>query len=236
MASGRRLTLEKYDPVDTLPFDTNEDARRLLNKRVRRLYDLTQLLFAQNRWSVLFIFQAMDGAGKDSAIKHVMRGLDPKATQVFSFKLPSTEELKHDFMWRCMKSLPERGRIGIFNRSYYEEVLVSRVHPELLEHQQLPKRCVSKHIWHDRFEDIRAHRTLPGAQRDGHPKDLSERLEDRAASPLSRTPERPVQEMEVLGQRRQRTAALEGIHGRLREGALLDEHPGRSVVRRPGRP
>ena len=147
VASGRRLTLEKYDPADTVPFATNEGARRLLNKRVRRLYDLTQLLFAQNRWSVLFIFQAMDGAGKDSAIKHVMRGLDPKATQVFSFKLPSTEELKHDFMWRCMKSLPERGRIGIFNRSYYEEVLVSRVHPELVEHQQLPKRCVSKHIW-----------------------------------------------------------------------------------------
>ena len=156
MASGRRLALEKYDPVDTLPFDTKENARRLLNKRVRRLYDLTQLLFAQNRWSVLFIFQAMDGAGKDSAIKHVMRGLDPKATQVFSFKLPSTEKRKHHFMWRCMKSLPERGRIGIFNRSYYEEVLVSRVHPELLVHQQLPKRCVSKRIWHDRFEDIRA--------------------------------------------------------------------------------
>jgi PPK2 family polyphosphate:nucleotide phosphotransferase len=148
--------LAKYDPADTLPFDAAEGARRLLAKRVRRLYDLTQLLSAQNRWSVLFIFQAMDGAGKDSAIKHVMRGLDPKATQVFSFKSPSTEELKHDFMWRCMKSLPERGRIGIFNRSYYEEVLAPRVHPELLEHQQLPKRCVSDHIWHDRFEDIRA--------------------------------------------------------------------------------
>jgi PPK2 family polyphosphate:nucleotide phosphotransferase len=155
VASGRRLILDKYNPVDTDPFDDNDNARRLLNKRVRRLYDLTQLLFAQNRWSVLFIFQAMDGAGKDSAIKHVMRGLDPKATQVFSFKVPSTEELKHDFMWRCMKSLPERGRIGIFNRSYYEEVLVSRVHPELLEHQQLPKRLVTKDLWNDRFEDIR---------------------------------------------------------------------------------
>ena len=104
---------------------------------------------------MLFIFQAMDGAGKDSAIKHVMRGLDPKATQVYSFKTPSPEELKHDFMWRCMKSLPERGRIGIFNRSYYEDVLVSRVHPELLESASCPASCVTPHIWRDRFEDIR---------------------------------------------------------------------------------
>ena len=112
-------------------FTSQEGAQQLLRKSVRRLYDLTELLSAQNRWSVLVIFQAMDGAGKDSAIKHVMRGLDPKSTQVYGFKVPSTEELKHDFMWRCMKALPERGRIGIFNRSYYEDVLVTRVHPEL---------------------------------------------------------------------------------------------------------
>ena len=98
----------------------------------------------------------MDGAGKDSAIKHVLRGLDPKSTQVYSFKTPSPEELKHDFMWRCLKNLPERGRIGIFNRSYYEEVLVSRVHPKMLEQRQLPPRCVTPHIWRDRFEDISA--------------------------------------------------------------------------------
>jgi PPK2 family polyphosphate:nucleotide phosphotransferase len=153
---SRRLSLHRYNPADTKPFDDQEGTRRLLRKAVRRLYDLTQLLSAQNRWSVLFIFQAMDGAGKDSAIKHVMRGLDPKVTQVFSFKSPSTEELKHDFMWRCMKSLPERGRIGIFNRSYYEEVLAPRVHPELLANQQLPTRCVSDQIWNDRFEDIGA--------------------------------------------------------------------------------
>src|SRR5258705_13100522 len=138
-----------------MPFATKEGARRLLNKRVRRLYDLTQLLYAQNRWSVLFVFQAMDGAGKDSAIKHVMRGLDPKATQVFSFKTPSSEELQHDFMWRCMKSLPERGRIGIFNRSYYEEVLVVRVHPELLAKQKIPQQLRTTNIWEDRYEDIR---------------------------------------------------------------------------------
>jgi PPK2 family polyphosphate:nucleotide phosphotransferase len=157
MVTPRRpVSLAKYPPADTQQFSGQDEARRLLRKRVQRLYELTQLLFAQNRWSVLFIFQAMDGAGKDSAIKHVMRGLDPKATQVFGFKSPSTEELKHDFMWRCMKSLPERGRIGIFNRSYYEEVLAPRVHPELLEKQQLPKRCLSNHLWRDRFEDIRA--------------------------------------------------------------------------------
>jgi PPK2 family polyphosphate:nucleotide phosphotransferase len=153
---GRQLALEKHDPADTYPFDVKTGTRRLLKKRARRLYELTELLYAQNRWAVLFIFQALDGAGKDSAIKHVMRGLDPKSTQVYSFKTPSTEELKHDFMWRCMKSLPERGRIGIFNRSYYEEVLISRVHPELLENQRLPKPLVNGHLWQDRFEDITA--------------------------------------------------------------------------------
>ena len=152
---GKRFSLSEFDPADTSPFESREGTRKILAKRVHRLFELGDLLYAQNRWSVLFVFQAMDGAGKDSAIKHVLRGLDPKATQVYSFKTPSQEELKHDFMWRCLKSLPERGRIGIFNRSYYEEVLVSRVHPELLEQRQLPACCVTPHIWRDRFEDIR---------------------------------------------------------------------------------
>ena len=111
-----RLSLERYDPIDTRPYASKDGAAKQLRKRVRRLYDLSERLFAQSRWSVLFVFQAMDGAGKDSVIKHVMRGLDPKGTQVFSFKSPSPEELKHDYMWRCLKTLPERGRIGIFNR------------------------------------------------------------------------------------------------------------------------
>ncbi len=151
-----RFSLASYDPADTAPYETKQGARKLLNKQVHRLFELADLLYAQSRWSVLFVFQAMDGAGKDSAIKHVMRGLDPKATQVYSFKTPSEEELKHDFMWRCLKSLPERGRIGIFNRSYYEEVLVSRVHPKLLEQRQLPACCVTPNIWKERFEDIRS--------------------------------------------------------------------------------
>lgn len=149
-----RLNLEHYNPADTAPFESATHARKMLTASVRRLYQLTELLYAQNRWSVLFVFQAMDGAGKDSAIKHVMRGLDPKSTQVFSFAVPSAEELRHDFMWRCLKALPERGRIGVFNRSYYEETLVTRVHPELLQKQNLPKSRITPRIWKERFEDI----------------------------------------------------------------------------------
>ena len=155
MKPGKRFSLASADPADPAPFEGRQGAAKRLARHVHRLFELGELLYAQNRWSVLFIFQAMDGAGKDSAIKHVLRGLDPKATQVFGFKTPSEEELKHDFMWRCLKSLPERGRIGIFNRSYYEDVLVSRVHPELLEQRQLPAGHVTPNIWLERFEDIR---------------------------------------------------------------------------------
>lgn len=150
-----KVRLSNYDPADTAPFVSEEDAKGLLKKATKRLFDLTEILYAQDCWSLLLIFQAMDAAGKDSAIKHVMRGLDPKATQVFTFKEPSSEEIDHDFMWRSLKVLPERGRIGVFNRSYYEEVLVVRVHPELLQKQHLPARRVSPRIWNERFEDIR---------------------------------------------------------------------------------
>jgi len=150
-----RVRLSQYDPADTAPFLSEEDAKGLLKKATKRLYDLTEILYAQDRWSLLLIFQAMDAAGKDGAIKHVMRGLDPKATQVFSFKAPSDEELDHDFMWRSLKVLPERGRIGVFNRSYYEEVLVVRVHPELLQRQHLPIKRFGPRIWTQRYEDIR---------------------------------------------------------------------------------
>jgi PPK2 family polyphosphate:nucleotide phosphotransferase len=151
----QRLRLVDLDTTDTAPYDTAKGARKILAKLSKRMFDLTEILYAQNRYSLLLIFQAMDAAGKDSAIKHVMLGLDPKATQVFSFKAPSDEELDHDFMWRCLKALPERGRIGVFNRSYYEEVLVVRVHQELLGRQHLPKKLVTSRIWTDRFEDIR---------------------------------------------------------------------------------
>src|SRR5512134_291360 len=151
----KRLNLHRHDPADTRPYESSKGARALLEKASRRLFGLTELLNAQNRWSVLLVFQAMDGAGKDSAIKHVLRGLDPKATEVHQFGRPSPGELNHDFMWRCLKVLPERGRIGIFNRSYYEDVLVVRVHPKVLAAQHLPKSLVTRRIWRERFEDIR---------------------------------------------------------------------------------
>ena len=150
---SRKLSLSRFDPAETAPFETKEDARKLLGKSVHHLYGLTELLAAQSRSSVLFIFQAMDGAGKDSAVKHVMRGLDPKVTQVFAFKAPSAEELKHDFMWRCMKALPERGRIGIFNRSYYEDVLVPQVNPAALNGHAEGGNIDA--LMEERFDDIR---------------------------------------------------------------------------------
>lgn len=155
VSQGARVRLDRRDPADTAPFPSEEDAKGLLKKAQKRMHELAEILYAQDRWSVLLIFQAMDAAGKDSAIKHVMRGLDPKATQVYSFKAPSSEELDHDFMWRCLRVLPERGRIGVFNRSYYEEVLIVRVHPGLLESQHLPPQRVTPKIWKERFEDIR---------------------------------------------------------------------------------
>ena len=123
---------------------------------VEALAELQDMLYAQDRWAVLLIFQAMDAAGKDGTIKHVMSGVNPQGCQVYSFKAPSAEDLDHDFLWRCMKCVPERGRIGIFNRSYYEETLVVRVHAEFLEKQKLPPELVTKDIWKERFQDIRS--------------------------------------------------------------------------------
>jgi PPK2 family polyphosphate:nucleotide phosphotransferase len=153
---GRPVNLRRYDPADTGPFKSKQKATRQLDADIARLVALQEHLYAQDRWSVLLIFQAMDAAGKDSAIKHVMSGLNPQATQVFAFKRPSEEELDHDYLWRTTRSLPERGRIGIFNRSYYEEVLVVRVHPEILARQKVPVSLVTSRVWTERFEDINA--------------------------------------------------------------------------------
>ena len=150
--------LKDIDPGDTLQF-TSEDkprAKEALAIGVGLLAELQEMLYAQDRWALLLIFQAMDAAGKDGAIKHVMSGVNPQGCQVYSFKSPSAEDLDHDYLWRCMKCLPERGRIGIFNRSYYEETLVVRVHPEFLQKQRLPSELVTKDIWDQRFQDIRA--------------------------------------------------------------------------------
>ena len=153
---GKKFRLKDHDAGDSSGLD-KEKAEKLLAKGVERLADLQERLYAQDKWAVLLIFQAMDAAGKDGAIKHVMSGINPQGCQVYSFKAPTSEELDHDFLWRTAKSLPERGRIGIFNRSYYEEVLVVRVHPEILEKQKLPKELITKRVWKERYEDIAAH-------------------------------------------------------------------------------
>ncbi len=157
VTNGKKFHLKEVDPEDTGEFDSGdkERAQEALQIGVQALAELQDVLYAHDRWSILLIFQAMDAAGKDGAIKHVMSGINPQGCQVFSFKAPTTEDLDHDYLWRCSRHLPERGRIGIFNRSYYEETLVVRVHPEFLAAQKLPEKCVTKDLWEERFEDIR---------------------------------------------------------------------------------
>ena len=158
VTKGKKFRLKDVDPGDTgdhTPKDKKQ-AKEALHEGVEALAELQDMLYGQDRWSILLIFQAMDAAGKDGTIKHVMSGVNPQGCQVSSFKGPTSTDLDHDYMWRCVKELPERGRIGIFNRSYYEETLAVRVHPEFLAAQKLPKRCVTKRIWDERFQDIRA--------------------------------------------------------------------------------
>jgi len=153
----RRFRLKQIDPGDTWTFRSKARAREALRTGVELLSEQQSMLYAQDRWAVLLIFQAMDAAGKDGTIEHVMTGVNPQGVQVYSFKAPSAEDLDHDFLWRTSKALPERGRIGIFNRSYYEEVLVVRVHPELLARQRIPQHLVGREVWQQRFADINAH-------------------------------------------------------------------------------
>jgi len=154
VSDPKQFRLAKADPGDTWRLRSKEQAASLLQRGIERLSELQEQLYAQDRWSLLLVFQAMDAAGKDSTIKHVMSGVNPQGCQVHSFKQPSAEDLDHDFLWRTTCRLPERGRIGIFNRSYYEEVLVVGVHPELLMQQKLPSKLIPKDIWKERFESI----------------------------------------------------------------------------------
>ncbi len=156
IANGAHFRLKDFDPAETLGLKSKEQAQKELARGVERLAELQGKLYAQDRWAVLLILQAMDAAGKDSTIKHVMSGVNPQGCQVHAFKAPSVEELQHDFLWRTSRSVPERGQIGIFNRSYYEEVLVVRVHPELLDREKIPTPLVSKHLWEQRYKDINA--------------------------------------------------------------------------------
>src|SRR5260370_895304 len=152
---GRRFRLADVDPRDDGGLERKKDATSaILQEGIDRLRDLQEKLYAQDRWGLLLIFQAMDAAGKDGAIAHVMSGVNPQGCDVSSFKSPSSEELDHDYLWRTHKCIPARGKIGIFNRSYYEEVLVVRVHPTFLRAQKLPGDLITKHIWDERYEDI----------------------------------------------------------------------------------
>ena len=164
VTDGGKFRLARMSTDDTGTIDSKEDAERALADGVDRLAEMQEKLYAQDQWGVLLIFQAMDAAGKDGAIEHVMSGVNPQGCQVFSFKAPTSHELDHDFLWRTTCCLPERGRIGIFNRSYYEEVLVVRVHPEFLGGQKLPPKVITDDIWKERLEDIAAFETYLARQ------------------------------------------------------------------------
>jgi PPK2 family polyphosphate:nucleotide phosphotransferase len=152
---GKHFRIKDFNPADTGHWRSKEHAQQALEDDIARMAELQNKLYAQDSWALLLIFQALDAAGKDGVIKHVMSGVNPQGCQVYSFKAPSEEELQHDFLWRTTRSLPERGRIGIFNRSYYEEVLIVRVHREILKSEKVPSELLSKNIWEERFEDIR---------------------------------------------------------------------------------
>jgi len=158
VTNGSKFRLKDVDPSDVMGLQSEDKprAKEALANGVKALAELQDKLYAQDKWGVLLIFQAMDAAGKDGAIKHVMSGVNPQGCQVFSFKAPTSEDLDHDYLWRCMKCLPNRGNIGIFNRSYYEETLVVRVHPEYLSKQKIPPSLITKKIWDERFQDIRS--------------------------------------------------------------------------------
>ena len=153
--SGKHFRLKDFDPADTGHWHSKEHAEEALQQGIARTAELQDKLYAQDNWSLLLIFQALDAAGKDGAVKHVMTGVNPQGCQAYSFKVPTETELQHDFLWRTSCAMPERGHIGIFNRSYYEEVLIVRVHPEILTSQKTPASLVGKKIWDERFEDIR---------------------------------------------------------------------------------
>jgi PPK2 family polyphosphate:nucleotide phosphotransferase len=157
IAEGGKFRMSDVEPGDTAGIKSKSDARELLTTSAAALAELQEKLYAQDKWAVLLIFQAMDAAGKDGTIKHVMTGVNPQGCRVTPFKAPTHHELDHDFLWRANQALPARGEIGIFNRSYYEETLVVRVHPELLEKQRIPEKLVTEKIWEERFEDINAY-------------------------------------------------------------------------------
>ena len=249
--AGEKVRLKDYNPgwaqteeMEELGKDElKERARKTLDQNLADLAQAQNLLYADDRYAVLIVLQAMDAAGKDGTIKHVMSGVNPQGCQVFSFKKPSAEELDHDFLWRYMRCLPERGRIGIFNRSYYEDVLVVKVHPELLAAQRLPERDGREEVLEAALPGHQRVRAPPGPQRDGHPQVLPERLQGRTEAAVPRAARPAGQALEVLRGRPRRAGPLGPVHAGVLGLPLGDEHevgalvrdPGRSQVGRPGR-
>lgn len=225
VAEGKKLSLNKHDPAFTGEYQDKTQAVADLEKNIKRLAKLQDVLSAQNVYALLVIFQALDAAGKDSAIKHVMSGLNPQGCHVTSFKAPSPEELDHDYLWRAMKNSPERGRIGIFNRSYYEEVLVVRVHPEILERQQLPEKTRrDKNIWKNRFTEIRNFESY--LENNGiHVLKffLNVSKEEQKKRFLARI-ETPEKKLEIFRSRRQGAHLLRRLSEGLRGSTGSDEH------------
>jgi Polyphosphate kinase 2 (PPK2) len=213
-----------------------ERAKDAIARGIAELSEAQELLWATDRYALLVVLQAMDAAGKDSVIKHVMSGLNPQGVQVVSFRQPSSEELDHDFLWRISKALPERGRIGIFNRSHYEEVVALKVHPEWLEPQRLPPGDRGEEFWQERYEDINAFERHLDRQRDEGREVLPARLEGGAEEALPRAPRRARQGVEVQRGRRRRAGAVRRLHQRIRGRADRDVHPVGAVVRHPRRP
>jgi polyphosphate kinase 2 (PPK2 family) len=197
IADGSRFRLKDFDPADTMGVKSKEHAQKDLERGIARLAALQEKLYAQDRWAILIILQAMDAAGKDGTIKHVMSGVNPEGCQVYSFKAPSAEELQHDFLWRTSRCLPETGHIGIFNRSYYEEVLIVRVHPELLTAEKIPQELVSDDIWQKRFESINAFERYLGKWSRGA-EVLSESIEEGAKEAVSGTAGNAGKKLEIL--------------------------------------
>ena len=210
---GDEVDLEKWPTKVEPVYKSKEQYQKLLEEHVAQLSSQQQLLYASNRHAVLLIFQAMDAAGKDGAIRHVMSGVNPQGCQVFSFKHPSAAELEHDFLWRTTRDLPERGRIGIFNRSYYEEVLIVRVHPEILRGEGLPDAPHDdKTVWRDRYRSIVDLERAPPRQRNPHRQVLPPPLEGGAAKALSRTHRRAGKELEIQPCGHRGAEILEALH------------------------
>ena len=232
--NGAHFRLKDFNPADTGDFKSKEEADEKLQKDIERMEDLQDKLYAQDNWAVLLVFQALDAAGKDGTIKHVMSGVNPEGCQVHSFKGPSETELQHDFLWRTTRQLPERGHIGIFNRSYYEEVLVVRVHSEMLKNEKTPPSLVTKKIWEERFEDIHSFERHMWRNGTVIRKFFLHLSKKRAEEALPGAPRRAGKELEILRGRHSRARILGRLSERVRRNDSRHSHQTCALVRSSG--